>query len=177
MALAFLTVSTAATCIPLNPAYRADEFDFYLTNLPAKALMIQADMDSPARDVAKMRGIPLIELAPVPEAEAGRFLLTGEVGACTTPSLAQPDDVALGLYTSGTTSRPKLVPLTHINLCTSARNHIETLALAAHDRCLNVMPLFHVHGLISVILASMLAGASVMCPPDFSATAVLSVDG
>src|SRR5262249_51613356 len=130
----------------------------------------QTDMVSPARDVAKMHAIPLIELAPVPEAEAGRFLLTGDVGACPTlPHLAQPDDVALGLYTSGTTSRPKLVPLTHINLCTSARNHSETLALGIHDRCLNVMPLFHAHGLVSVILASMLAGGSVMCPPDFSA--------
>jgi amino acid adenylation domain-containing protein len=170
MALAFLTVSAVAICVPLNPAYRADEFDFYLTHLPVKALLIQADMASPARDVAQMRAIPLIELAPVPEAEAGRFLLTGEVGVRTTPpSLAQPDDVALGLYTSGTTARPKLVPLTHINVCTAARSCIETMALGIHDCCLNVTPLFHLQGLVVVLLTSMLAGASVVCPPDFSA--------
>jgi amino acid adenylation domain-containing protein len=170
MAVAFLAVATGATCAPLNPAYRANEFAFYLTDLRAKAVLVEADTDSPVRAVAQALAVPIIELAPIREAEAGLFTLTGAVSrAMRKTELAQPSDVALALHTAGTTSQPKLVPLTHINLCTSALNHITTLALEAHDRCLNVMPLFHIHALVSVVLSSLLAGASVVCPPGFSA--------
>ena len=78
MAVAFLAVAAGATCAPLNPAYSANEFDFYLTDLNAKALIVQAGMDSPARAVAQERGIRIIELSPMLEAEAGLFTLTGE---------------------------------------------------------------------------------------------------
>lgn len=71
------------------------------------------------------------------------------------------------LHTSGTTSRPKLVPLTQANLCHSAEHVRRTLALADTDRCLNVMPLFHIHGLIAGLLASLAAGATVVCTPGF----------
>ena len=77
------------------------------------------------------------------------------------------DHVALVLHTSGTTSRPKLVPLTHGNLCVSARNVARTLELTQADRCLNVMPLFHIHGLVAALLASICAGASIACTPGF----------
>src|SRR5262249_39898910 len=83
---------------------------------------------------------------------------------------AQPDDVALVLHTSGTTSRPKIVPLTQTNICTSAHNIQAALALTAEDRCLNIMPLFHIHGLIAATLATLAAGASVMCTPCFDVT-------
>ena len=78
-----------------------------------------------------------------------------------------PADVALLLHTSGTTSRPKLVPLTHGGLCRSARNVAETLRLDPTDRCLNVMPLFHIHGLVAALLASLAGGAPVACSPGF----------
>ena len=61
----------------LNPGHSTDEFDFYLTKLRAQALIIQTDMDSPARAVAQARGLPLIELSPIREAEAGIFTLAG----------------------------------------------------------------------------------------------------
>jgi len=73
--------------------------------------------------------------------------------------------VALVLHTSGTTSRPKIIPLTHTNLCRSAHNIRSTLQLVEGDRCLNVMPLFHIHGLVGALLSSMTAGASVICTP------------
>ena len=60
----------------LNPGHSTDEFDFYLTK-PTQALIIQTDMDSPARAVAQARGLPLIELSPIREAEAGIFTLAG----------------------------------------------------------------------------------------------------
>jgi acyl-CoA synthetase (AMP-forming)/AMP-acid ligase II/acyl carrier protein len=107
---------------------------------------------------------------PDDQAEAGIFSLT-----CSQPAnpkldgFAGPDDVALVLHTSGTTSRPKIVPLTHANLCASAYNIRQTLALTSADRCLNVMPLFHIHGLVGVLLSSLSAGASVICSPGFDA--------
>jgi acyl-CoA synthetase (AMP-forming)/AMP-acid ligase II/thioesterase domain-containing protein len=171
MAAAFVTVASGATCAPLNPAYRPEEFEFYLTDLGARALIVQADCDSPARVVAQRLGIPQIELWPSAEAEAGMFELRGQAGRpASRCGYAQPDDVALVLHTSGTTSRPKIVPLSHRNLCISAANIRAAYQLGARDRCLNVMPLFHIHGLVGAVLSSLSAGASVMCTPGFYAT-------
>ena len=169
MAVAFLTVSTGATCAPLNPASRADECARYLAELNATAVMVQSDLASPARTVAQARGLPVIELVPCCEAEAGRFTLRGEHRPLPADAVTvQPDDVALLLPTSGTTSQPKIVPLTHRNLCISAQNFGRTLELTRQDRCLNIMPLFHIHGLIGALLSSLVAGASVVCTPGFS---------
>lgn len=188
IAVSFLSVATGATCAPLNPNYRAKEFDFYLSDLDVKAVIVQADLASPAREVAHEKGIPVLELTPLREEAAGLFGLSinrdsataveASVGAgeaveamaAAQPTFARPEDVALMLHTSGTTSRPKMVPLTQINLCTSAFNVRQALALNASDRCLNVMPLFHIHGLIGVLLSSMATGSRVICTPGFAAT-------
>lgn len=168
MATTFLAVAAGATSAPLNPAYGIEELDFYLSDLNAKAVIIQAGTDSPARQVAQERGLALIELSPTWEAEAGLFTLRG--GDASHPvrdGFARPEDVALVLHTSGTTSRPKIVPLTGANICTSAHNIRSTLKLVESDRCLNVMPLFHIHGLIGAMLSSLTAGASIVCTPGF----------
>ena len=86
---------------------------------------------------------------------------------------AEADDIALLLHTSGTTSRPKIVPLTHANLAASAANIGATLRLTPDDRCLNIMPLFHIHGLVAAVLASLAAGGSVVCTPGFNALQLL----
>ncbi len=127
-------------------------------------------MDSPARAVAAARGIPVIAL--VPGEAAGQFTLVPESplsGAPARPGPAQADDVALVLHTSGTTSRPKIVPLRHINVTASAAHIGQVLALSPEDTCLNIMPLFHIHGLMAAVLASLGAGASVCCTPGFNA--------
>jgi acyl-CoA synthetase (AMP-forming)/AMP-acid ligase II len=148
MATAFLGIASAATCAPLNPAYRPEEFEFYLADLGADALVVPGGAGSPAREVAHKLGVPVIELTPAAGAEAGVFALAGQARrAPVEGGLARADDTALLLHTSGTTSRPKLVPLTQANLCVSAGNIRETLVLTGRDRCLNVMPLFHIHGL------------------------------
>src|SRR5207247_755005 len=166
---AFLAVTSAATAAPLNPSYRAEEFDFFLTDLRVDALLVEAGMDSPAIAVARRRSIPVIDLVPEPEREAGLFSLRGSPGSAAPATAAGAGDVALMLHTSGTTSRPKLVPLTHRNLCASARNIVATLSLAPEDRILHVMPLFHIHGLVAGLLAPLLAGGSVFCTPGFNA--------
>src|SRR5580658_8438664 len=122
MASAFVAVACGATTAPLNPAYRADEFAFYLGDLNAKCLVIQQGMESPARAVAAERGLPIVELVPSGGA-AGDFTLVPAqalAGTPTQPGEAQAQDVALVLHTSGTTSRPKIVPLRQINVSASA---------------------------------------------------------
>jgi acyl-CoA synthetase (AMP-forming)/AMP-acid ligase II len=168
MAAMFVSVASFAVAAPLNAAYRADEFDFYLGDLDAKALLILGAPDSPAREVAKQRGIRIIDVTPDLDGPAGAFTLSIPFVHRIAPD-PSPDDVALVLHTSGTTSRPKIVPLTHRNLATSAGNVARTLALTQADRSLVVMPLFHIHGLIAALLASFAAGASVHVPPGFNA--------
>ncbi len=171
MAVALLAAVSGVTCVPLNPALRAREWELCFADLNPSLLIIHASIDDPARAVAKAYGIPLIELVPDLGAEAGLFRLVGDGGGARAGNReAQPDDPALMLYTSGTTARPKCVPLTHANLCASAKNIRDALDLDERDRCLNVMPLFHIHG-IMVTLASLLAGGSVGCVPEFDVAA------
>jgi oxalate---CoA ligase len=171
-ASSFVTVACGATTAPLNPAYTLDEFAFYLGDLNARALVVQAELDSPAREAAAARGIPVVELVPEAEGPAGAFILappSGLTGAAAQPGEAEAQDIALVLHTSGTTSRPKIVPLRHINVTASAYHIGETLALTPDDVCLNIMPLFHIHGLIAATLSSLAAGGAVSCTPGFNA--------
>jgi oxalate---CoA ligase len=161
LAAAFVAICSGAACAPLNPAYRRAELEFYLDDLDARALVVAAGTDSPARELAVERGLPVLELGPAGDDAPPPGPPSGD--------LARPEDVALVLHTSGTTSRPKLVPLTHANLCASARNIAAALGLGAGDRCLNVMPLFHIHGLVGAVLSSLWSGGSVACAPDFQA--------
>jgi len=172
MAAAFLAVASAATAAPLNPAYRSDEFEFYMTDLRAKALIVDQGSSSAAIAVAERLGLTLIELTPT-GLGAGAFTLARRGGAAPAAAAhggpAGPDDVALILHTSGTTSRPKIVPLSHRNVCASAGNVRASLALGPNDVGLNIMPLFHIHGLIAGLLAPLSAGGCVFCTPGFNA--------
>ena len=169
MASAFLAISAAAVCAPLNPSYRTDEFEFFLSDLNPKALIVQAGADSPAVAVARSLGIQIIELVQENDDVAGVFSLKGvSLSQFSLPFSRHADEAALILHTSGTTSRPRMVPLTQANLCTSARNIATSLQLRAGDTCLNVMPLFHIHGLVGALLSSIAAGSSVVCTPGFN---------
>jgi oxalate---CoA ligase len=171
-AAAFVSVAAGATAAPLSPGLTADEFEFNLVDLKAKALLIQEGLPSPAREIASRLGVKLVELVPDPARGAGAFSLkpshrNGAVPASGGP--AEPDDVALVLHTSGSTSRPKIVPLLQRNVTASARNILTALQLTPDDVCLNIMPLFHIHGLMAAVLSSLAAGAEVCCSPGFNA--------
>lgn len=177
MATSFVTIAASATTAPLNPAYREDEFDFYVTDLKAKALVVARDYTGPALAVAARHGVRIVRLETDPAKPAGWFNLTAEGSgsdAGATPGWAGPDEVALVLHTSGTTSRPKIVPLLHRNVTASARHIGATLRLTPDDRCLNIMPLFHIHGLIAAVLSSLAAGGSIWCSPGFNALSFFS---
>jgi acyl-CoA synthetase (AMP-forming)/AMP-acid ligase II len=168
LAAAFLAVACATSSAPLNPAYLEKEFMFYLGDLQARALLVMEGDETPARAAALALGIPVLELVLRP---GGSFDFCGDVGGVAAlPGPATDEDIALILHTSGTTSRPKMVPLTHKNLCSSARNIRRTLQLSNADLCLNVMPLFHIHGLVACVLASLEAGGCTHCTRAFDAS-------
>ncbi|OZB19613.1 MAG: AMP-dependent synthetase [Rhodobacterales bacterium 34-62-10] len=170
MAVAFVSVAAVATTCPLNPAYRQDEFTFYLDDLKAKAIILSEDETGPAHAAAVAQGLAIIRLSIERTQPAGRFTLTAETSAGTADTKhPDADDVALILHTSGTTSRPKIVPLLQSNIAASARHIGTSLALTPADRCMNAMPLFHIHGLIAAVSASLASGGSVWCAPGFDA--------
>jgi oxalate---CoA ligase len=170
MATCFLACASATASGPLNPAYRVDEFEFYLNDLQAKALMVEQGSTSPAVQAARKLGLPVVELLLDSAAPAGFFTIAPLPAApCSQGGPSQPEDVAMVLHTSGTTSRPKRVPLSVANLCASARHIATTLQFTARDVGLNIMPLFHIHGLMAGLLAPLSAGSQVFCTPGFNA--------
>ncbi|MEM7472683.1 MAG: acyl--CoA ligase [Pseudomonadota bacterium] len=169
MATAFACVAQTCTTAPLNPAYKEEEYAFYLDDLGAKALIVMDGYDGSALPAAAQAGVAIIRLTP--GALAGSFTLALEGAALGKAETAAPtaDDIALILHTSGTTSRPKIVPLLHSNVAASARHIEASLALTPEDTCLNVMPLFHIHGLIAAVSATLASGGQVFCAPGFDA--------
>ena len=170
-ATAFLCIAAGATAAPLSLGLTAEEFEFNLSDLRAKAMVVAAGVPSEARNVADKLHLRVIELVPHPEQGAGSFSLRPLSRDVTDPVVggsAERDDVALVLHTSGSTARPKIVPLLQRNLCASARHIVAALQLDPHDVGLNIMPLFHIHGLMAGVLASLAAGAQVACVPGFN---------
>jgi acyl-CoA synthetase (AMP-forming)/AMP-acid ligase II len=164
----FLAVARARLiAAPLNPAYKAEEFRFYLEDAGAR-VVIALPTEHAAWKAARELNLPLWV---ADRDAAGRVRLQGDgvQAGGPLPDAPRPDDVALFLHTSGTTSRPKGVPLTHANLMANVRNIAGHYALGPADTGLVVMPLFHVHGLIGATLSMFFAGGSVVAPPRFSA--------
>jgi len=170
MAVAFVCIAAHAAAAPLNPAYRADEFEFYLSDLNAKAILVEYGSQSPAIAIAKKLNIQILELH-LSGNGAGSFTITSQQQASNEAGTGTPgpDHIALILHTSGTTSRPKIVPLTQANICASACNVRDTVRLTASDCGLAIMPLFHIHGLIAGLLAPLAAGGQIFCTPGFNA--------
>ncbi len=167
--VSFLAAAIAGTAAPLNPAYQLDEFRFYLEDTNACALIVPPQGAEEARKAAGPNTI-VIE-AGLDDEGSVQFTPVGQTGSVKpqiTAGAPNADDIALVLHTSGTTSRPKRVPLSHANLAASTRNVAETYQLSAQDVSLCVMPLFHVHGLVASTLATLYTGGTVVVAPRFN---------
>ncbi len=160
--IAFLAASIAGVAAPLNPAYRLEEFRFYLEDTGAQALILPPGGMEAARRAA-MPGTALLEIR---SGHDGAMLLSADPAGSRRRSAASPAaaETALVLHTSGTTGRPKRVPLSHANLAASAQNIANTYALTEDDTSLCVMPLFHVHGLVGSVLSALASGGTVVVP-------------
>lgn len=159
----FLAASMVGTAAPLNPAYKEDDFRFYLEDTGAKILLLPPDGAADARRAAGDR-VPILT---VDLDDSGSVTLSGP-GQRTSFAGPTVDDVALILHTSGSTGRPKRVPLSHAQLSISAHNVARTYGLGPDDVSLCVMPLFHVHGLVASTLATLATGGTVVVPAKFN---------
>ncbi|KAI4597374.1 hypothetical protein KJ359_004480 [Pestalotiopsis sp. 9143b] len=166
-----------AIAAPLNPAYKQDEFEFYIDDVKSAIVLVPRgayQANAPAVKAAKKFNAAIAECY-WDEYKREVALDVKDLGLLKGKAeqpLLQPntDDVALILHTSGTTSRPKVVPLTHRNLVRTMGNIQGTYNLTSADRTMLVMPLFHVHGLLCGLLATFYSGGSMIVPTKFSAT-------
>ncbi|XP_073292948.1 probable CoA ligase CCL9 [Primulina huaijiensis] len=159
-------IRVRATAAPLNSAYTFDEFEFYLSDSESKLLLTSKEGNEAAQAAAAKLNIAHIS-ADLPDADSGIILSPSPAGVdlnSLSELINQPSDVALFLHTSGTTSRPKGVPLTQNNLYSSIQNIKQVYKIAESDSTVIVLPLFHVHGLLAGLLSSLGAGAAVALP-------------
>jgi len=164
-------IRVRATAAPLNSAYTAEEFEFYLTDSESKLLLTSSEGNNAAQAAASKLNIAHAT-ASVTQAENNEAELSLSLSQSDSVNsvdsvesvVNDPDDVALFLHTSGTTSRPKGVPLTQHNLLSSVQNIKSVYRLTESDSTVIVLPLFHVHGLIAGLLSSLAAGAAVALP-------------
>src|SRR3954452_6838238 len=161
--VSFLATGIAGTAAPLNPAYKEDEFRFFLEDTNARVLLLPPDGADEARRAAGDR-VPILT---IDMDAAGTVTLAG-VNASGSVAPPGVEDIALVLHTSGSTGRPKRVPLKHRNLSISAQNVARSYKLGPDDVSLCVMPLFHVHGLVASTLATLTTGGTVVVPAKFS---------
>jgi acyl-CoA synthetase (AMP-forming)/AMP-acid ligase II len=164
--LLFLASSLIGVSCPLNPGYKEEEFRFFLEDTGARFLLVPPGEAAAARQ-ALPGGGTLIDAELDSD---GRFRLSNHGGGRPAKSLdaADSEATALVLHTSGTTSRPKRVPLRHRNLVSSAENIIRSYELSSEDVSLCIMPLFHVHGLVASALATLGSGGTVVVPRKFN---------
>jgi len=172
MASSFLAISSYMSAAPLNPAYKTNEYEFYLKDLSPKIVIVEPNSKNNVIEVAKKLKIPVCEIKIQKDSPSGLFDLFEKSSEY---SLPEENDEALVLHTSGTTSRPKIVPLTNKNIFSSAVNISKSLELSEIDHCLNIMPLFHIHGLIAILATSMKVGASVCASNGFNAIKFLEL--
>lgn len=166
MVLTFLASTLCGTAAPLNPKYKQEELAFYYEDTQAKALITLPG----TVELAQAAATPDMMLISARTNADGTLSFEAVRGTQTRPvELAQADDVAMILHTSGTTSRPKRVPIRHRNLTASASNIISAYSLTPNDTTPCIMPLFHIHGLVGCMLSTLASGGTLICPAGFNA--------
>ena len=158
--LAFLAAARLnAVAIPLNPRLHSHEMRSAFEDRLPSLVLVGEEGSSAASEAAEASGLPVRVLRGGP-----RAALDGAAGDPASLPAADPDAVALLLHTSGTTSRPKAVPLRQRNLAATAQAIAHGYGLGAGDASYCVMPLFHVHGLVASTLGSLAGGGAVVVP-------------
>jgi acyl-CoA synthetase (AMP-forming)/AMP-acid ligase II len=167
--LLLLAVSAgAAAAAPLNPAYTESEYIFFLKDIAPRLFLIPASAPGPALAAAEATGTRVLTVRSVPGGPPALLAQGQPVAPGPSFERGGPDDVAVVLHTSGTTSRPKQVPLRQRNLMSSARTIAAHYRLGTSDISFCVMPLFHVHGLVASAFATLSTGGTVIAPRRFT---------
>jgi acyl-CoA synthetase (AMP-forming)/AMP-acid ligase II len=163
----FAITTLGAAAAPLNPAYTADEHSFYLDDLQPRVLLVLAGEMQSARQATGPE-VTVVDVVVSGRQPPGLAVDGRSVERERAFDGGIDDDVALLLHTSGTTSRPKQVPLLQRNLMASARTVAAHYALGPGDVSYVAMPLFHVHGLVASVFGAFAAGGSAIVPKRLS---------
>ncbi len=161
-----LSLLETAVCCPVNPAFSGSECQALLKVMNPRAVLVPSGMARSLRDAADQCRTAIVETSVPTPGAAVRPRLSG----VPLPPGGDPGEHkgdALLLRTSGTTAEGKIVALTRDNVVAAARATVRAYRLGPQDRRLNVMPLFHVQGLVGSMIASLVAGSSVVCLPSF----------
>ena len=167
MAICFLTLANYVVAAPLNPNYTQDEYIFYLEDLECEYIVTDKNASTYLKNAAKKTGVKLLFIESNIE-NYSFHLKSIKKEESVKIKINENDDPCMILHTSGTTSRPKQVQLTTKNILTSASNISKTLRLNKVDKGLNIMPLFHIHGLVASLLSSIFSGGSLVCTEGFN---------
>lgn len=165
-AVAILGAANRATCVPVSPSATA-ELGAALDEADAGALLVPRTATVAERLAAADAEVALVEVTE------DAWGMTG----ASRPNLGDapcPDDIAFILRTSGTTSRPKLVPATHRQLLARAEAAADFLRLGSADRCFCPMPLCYGHGLYTGLMIPLLSGGSAILPHAFDQESTLT---
>jgi len=169
MAATFIAIASNFISCPLNPSFTKEEFKFYFKDLDLKIVIIEKNKSTLAREAADELNVRVINLSGKNIQNVTSLDIDIKEKQEMPNNKYSEKNIAMILHTSGTTSRPKMVPLTHKNLVASAKNISRTLNLNKNDKCLNIMPMFHIHGLVAAILAPIYNGGSIIAPSGFNA--------
>ncbi len=167
MAVMMVAVMAGFSCVPLNPHDTKPGYVRNFVRLGVKAVVVQTGIETAAAAAAEACNVPVINLIPLP-GEAGKFVLDPDIlSGKTAPEFAIPSDISHVLLTSGTTALPKIVPISQKQSVITRHRQVEALHLTSDDRCLQMLPYFHGMGFGIPVLATLLAGGTVICPRDF----------
>ena len=170
----FLALALQSSIVaPLNHGLKAPELLHYFRDFNTEVVVMSAEeveRQGPAYAAAKENGLRITTCSVINNEVAIQLPDSSELNTKGDTSVEEhfetgkpkPEDPALVLYTSGTTGRPKAVPLTHSNLACSISNIVGHYSLTASDRALLIMPLFHIHGLVAGLLAPLASGGAVI---------------
>lgn len=165
--LAFYAVTLFAIAVPLNQNASAEELKKYMTLAKLDAIIVKEGYSAAVAQAAAETGIPVIIMETNGAGEF-HFRVDGVVSQKVDNARHQENDIAVVLFTSGTTSTPKVVPLTHANLIKTVDITTEIFGLKEEDRCISVTPLFHIYGIVGPLLSAAATGSSVICLPSFN---------
>ena len=174
----FLTLIESFSAAPLNPNYTKKEFFYYLKDLNCDALIVEEKKSKNAIAAAKKLKLPIIEYRKSKDNYSGKIEIINDrsftkfkkkIEKYKKNNINYYKEKRLVLHTSGTTSKPKTIELTQKNIFSSSQNIINSLNLSESDKCLNLMPLFHIHGLIGCVLSTILSGGTIIASNGFNA--------
>lgn len=175
MATACLMSAITTSCAPLNPEYTNEDFEFFFSTLDIKLLITEENLQSAASSIAKQLSIPILLLCSSTDNAAGLITFNDKAITSTCPDISQKSsDIAFVLHTSGSTDRPKIVALSQENILSSSINLANSLQLRKHDKCLHMLPLFHIGALVDLLIAPLSTGGSVLITTSISSEVFFS---